>query len=519
MAIKTSPRIKHNGVYYTPIELARFLAKPLITRRNLTVFDPAYGEGALLLAAEKTFQEKGYSPSYAIELYGCDKMPKNGLLKHLPGHHLLKLDFFKYPFAEKFDVILMNPPYVRHDTMSDKRIKGCKKIVDDIHKLKPKSDLWVYFLVKAVNHLNQGGNLGAILPWSFLQADYAREIRKWVAERFDKIQVLALGSHYFDNAKERTILLWLEGFGESVRSIKISFSQRLPERILYCDLPRASWESEEVVYSATHDIDTIVRQYIEEFNFKRFEELADVRIGVVTGADKFFILDVDEAKEKGFLRKHLIPILTSSRELSGLSLNGSKPLKRLLSLTRRQYDDYRNYIRIGIKEKYHLRSHSLRRKPWYSVILGRTPDAFFPYRASYIPYLILNDQDAQCTNSIHRIYFKKLSIEKRKWIQISLLSVPGQLSLEAYSKTYGQGILKIEPKALKRAIVSSGDDDDVGPIYDRISELISLNNKVQAMKVATDFVNQKLGISAELSNSASSALIELQERRRAPLQR
>ena len=513
MATKISSRVKHNGVYYTPIELAKFLAKPLIRPANLKVFDPAYGEGALLLAAERIFNQKRYSPSYAIELYGCDKIPRNGLLKHLPGCQLLKLDFFKYPLDNKFDVIVMNPPYVRHHIMSYRRRKQYQKILEEICRIKSTSDLWVYFLVKAVSHLNRGGNLGAILPWSFLQAEYAREIRKWLAGRFEKIQLLALGSHYFDNAKERTMLLWLEGFGEPARSIKFSFSQNLQEGLLYRDLKRDSWESEEVLYSRTHDIDAIVRQYIEEYNFKRFEEFADIRIGVVTGADNFFILDGDEAIEQGFFHKHLMPIFTSSREFSGLSLNGNKPFKRLLSLTRRQYDHYRNYIRKGIKGQYHLRSHSLRRKPWYSVIQGQLPDAFFPYRASYIPYLVLNDQKAQCTNSIHRIYFKKLSLEKRKWIQISLLSVPGQLSLEAYSKTYGQGIIKIEPRALKRAIVSVGDGDNVGPVYDKISELISLNNKVQAMKIATDFVNQKLGIAAELSNNAFSALTELQERR------
>lgn len=513
MAAKTSSRVKHNGVYYTPTELAHFLAKPLIKPGNLTVFDPAYGEGALLLAAEKIFNERGYSSSYVIELYGCDKIPKNGFLKHLPSHHLLKLDFFKYPLDKKFDVILMNPPYVRHHIISDGRRMALKKIVDEIHGLKSTSDLWAYFLTKSVNHLNRGGNLGAILPWSFLQAEYARDIRKWLAERFEKIQVLSLGSQYFDNAQERTMLVWLEGFGQPARSIKIAFSPNLQEGLLYCDLKSDSWESEEVLYSATHDIDMIVSQYIENYNFKRFEEFADIKIGVVTGADNFFIVDAAEAKERGFLSGHLMPIYTSLRALSGLSLNRTKTLKRLLILSRKHYDHYKNYIRKGIKEEYHLRAHALRRKPWYSVISGQTPDAFFPYRAANMPYLVFNDQDAQCTNSIHRIYFKKLSHEKRKWIQISLLSVPGQLSIEAYSKTYGSGILKVEPGALKRAIASLGNGDNIGPTYNKISKLISQNKRTQAMKVATDFIDQKLGIESELSNNAYAALLELRARR------
>lgn len=513
MAIKTSPKIKHNGVYYTPIELAHFLARPLIRRANLKVFDPAYGEGALLLAAERVFIQKGYSSSYSIELYGCDKIPKNGLLKHLPSRHLLKLDFFKYPLNKKYDLILMNPPYVRHHIISDKKRRDYKKVTDGIHGLKATSDLWAYFLIKAVNHLNQRGSLGAILPWSFLQAEYAHGIREWLAGRFRRIQALALGAHYFNNAKERTMLLWLKGFGKPIHSIKISFAQHPRRDLPYRDLNRDSWGSENVLYSATHDIEQTLREYIKKYNFKRFEDFAEVKIGVVTGADIFFIVDADEAEELGFLKDHLVPIFTSSREISGLSSNGSNPTKRLLSLARGDYRTYTSYIRKGVREKYHKRAHSLRREPWYSVNLGKTPDAFFPYRTSNLPYLIMNDQGVQCTNSIHRIYFKELSDEKKKWVQLSLLSLPGQLSLEAYSKTYGTGILKIEPKALKKAIVYVSEDSDVRPIYGRVSKLISDNNRVRAMEVATDFINQKLGIPTKLSNRAYSVLRELQGRR------
>ena len=50
--------IKSNGIYYTPKKIAEFLVKPLIKRTTQTIFDPAYGEGSLLLAAEKVYKEK-----------------------------------------------------------------------------------------------------------------------------------------------------------------------------------------------------------------------------------------------------------------------------------------------------------------------------------------------------------------------------------------------------------------------------------------------------------------------------
>ena len=58
MANNTATRIKKNGIYYTPSNLAEFLAKPLLNDKNIKILDPAYGEGALLLAAEKILKGK-----------------------------------------------------------------------------------------------------------------------------------------------------------------------------------------------------------------------------------------------------------------------------------------------------------------------------------------------------------------------------------------------------------------------------------------------------------------------------
>src|SRR5437016_1269729 len=89
---------KENGIYYTPAELADCLTKPLVTN-NIAVLDPAYGEGALLLSAEKFCKENKTLSS--IHLYGCDTRPLNGLLKHLPKANLRKIDFFHYSTDNK----------------------------------------------------------------------------------------------------------------------------------------------------------------------------------------------------------------------------------------------------------------------------------------------------------------------------------------------------------------------------------------------------------------------------------
>jgi hypothetical protein len=298
-----------------------------------------------------------------------------------------------------------------------------------------------------------------------------------------------------------------------VKSIKISFSQHLSDDLKYCGITREQWNAHSIIFSNDYDISSILSMYVEDFNFKQFAKYASVKIGVVTGADDFFIMGEKDAKKYFFTKKHLIPIFTSSKEFSGLFLNGNKPIKNLVALPSQGYKVFKDYIIKGVKARYHLRAHSLLREPWYSVDQGEVPDAFFHYRVSRIPYLVLNDQGSQCTNSIHRIYFKeRLSKCEIKWLQISLLSVPGQLSLETYSKIYGS-VLKIEPKSLKNSIAYKSKDQSINSIYNKVSKLLVSGRKDDAMQHATEFINKELKIPNELSLKAHLALMELQNRR------
>lgn len=503
---------RRHGIYYTPSHLANFLVTPLINRKTISVFDPAYGEGSLLLAAENI--ANGDSATRQLALFGCDRAPVNGLLQHLPSSNLMEIDFFDYFSEDKFDVIVMNPPFVRHHLIDREKRKKYQRIIAGIFPIKGTSDLWAYFLVKSCLHLKKGGNIGAILPWSFLQADYAQEIRKWLSENFEEIQLLALSKEYFNDAQERIVLLWLKGYGRRAKSIRIAFSAHTSNPVGYSDLTQEQWKTKTVLYSSSNNIQKILDEYNDKHNFKNFEEYGSVKIGVVTGADGFFILDKELAKKYSFPAKYLIPIFSSSKEFTGLFLNGNVPSKKLVTLPVNGSDKFRDYILEGVKSRYHLRAHSLLREPWYCVDQGKVPDAFFPYRAMRIPYMVLNEQDVQCTNSIHRIYFKgTLSHCEKKWLQVSLLSIPGQLSIEAHSKTYGSGVLKIEPNSLKNAIAYKSDDKSINSIYDKISNLLSVNQKIDAMRHATEFINDKLNVSDELSGKAYSVLIELQQRR------
>ena len=503
---------KNNGVYYTPAPLAKYLASQVIDKPDGKIFDPAYGEGSLLLAAEEILAGKKGGRKRGAQLFGCDLKPVNGLLQHIPSSNLSENNFFEYTCTEKFDVILMNPPYVRHHNLENKSIEKNQDSISSICRLNKRADLWAYFIVKSLALLKPGSSIGAILPWSVLQADYSKDVRKLLADNFEEIKILALGAEYFEEAEERVVLLLMKRYGKTAKSIEISYAKHFTDSFSYWPIDNVQWLSNNVLLSSNYDVKEILSEYFK-LGYRPFENYATTRIGVVTGANRYFIKNAADIKKFGFSEKDLVPIFTTSRDFTGLYLNGTNPHKKLISLNTDNCETYKAYIHEGIEEGVHETAHSQRRKPWYSVDIGKIPDAFFTYRASEVPYLIMNDHGVQCTNSIHRIYFKNLTQIEKKWLQISILSVAGQLSLEASSKVYGGGVLKIEPGSLKKALVYKNDCNSIEAIYERTSKLISEKKKNEAVKLATNFINEKLGIPNNLTSLAESALHEIKSRR------
>lgn len=501
---------KKNGIFYTPSLLADHLVKPFVGSPNKSILDPAYGDGALLLSAERIMKSSNNNSS-AINLFGCDIKPVNGLLQHLPEANLQKLDFFDYPTSKKHNIILTNPPYVRHHYQDNKKISVYRENIEGLDILNNKADLWAFFLVKCAAHLEIGGSMGAILPWAFLQADYAQPLRKWLAENFKEIRVLALTQKYFKDAEERVVLIWMRNYNTKCSKISVGFSKELSDNIVYKEISSSKWLVNKVHVNAELTTDEILNK-IKAIGFSKISNFCTVRIGVVTGAVKYFILSKSEAKMNGFSRKDMLPIVSSVKELNTYLRRGTNLLKRLV-LFKSSNKKIKNYLALGIIRKIDKRRHSELREPWYAVKIGDIPDAFFPYRVSKLPFLAPNTFNIQSTNSIHRVYFKNLTQTQKKWLTLSLSSSYSQLSIENNSKTYGRGMLKIEPSGFNDILVLTRNDRSIDKIYNQFQLLIANNNRDAAMTLATKFIDEKLQIDREFSKSVLCDLEKLQATR------
>lgn len=145
--------VEHFGQVFTPPAVVRQM---LALRRNGgRVLEPSCGDGA-----------------FARELPGCVAIE---LDRRVAPGGALQMDFFAYPESERFDTIIGNPPYVRHqDILPETRARLDMSLFDS------RSNLYLFFIEKCVRQLEAGGELIFIVPRDFIKLTAARQLNAWL---------------------------------------------------------------------------------------------------------------------------------------------------------------------------------------------------------------------------------------------------------------------------------------------------------------------------------------------------
>jgi adenine-specific DNA-methyltransferase len=147
--------VAHLGQVFTRADVvAQMLA---LRHRRGRVLEPSAGDGA-----------------FASQLPGCVAIE---LDQRVAPPNALVMDFFDYPVSEKFDTIIGNPPYVRHqDILVETHERLASPLFDG------RSNLYLYFIEKCVRHLNPRGELIFITPRDFIKLTAARKLNAWLAQ-------------------------------------------------------------------------------------------------------------------------------------------------------------------------------------------------------------------------------------------------------------------------------------------------------------------------------------------------
>ncbi len=203
---------KKDGTTFTPVPLADFLAKKLLTYirpadNPIMINDPACGDGALLMALAGKLSEAGIQ----FNISGSDKNPSftDQTVKQLSNRFADSVIDIKckdliserlgglFSFEKVNDVIIANPPYVRTQVLG---AEYAKKIADSFG-LTGRIDLYYPFLINMTESLRPGGLLGVITSNRFLTTKSGADIRAYLLRNYEILEIIDLGdTKPFDTA-------------------------------------------------------------------------------------------------------------------------------------------------------------------------------------------------------------------------------------------------------------------------------------------------------------------------------
>jgi adenine-specific DNA-methyltransferase len=540
-------RQKALGAYYTPPELAGALVRWAVDSATSRVLDPSHGDGRFLQAAVDRFRDLG-AESPQRRVFGAELDRKAGrrpaaLQAPIPPANLVAGDFFATDLdswgGQRFDAIVGNPPYVRHHLLS-----ADSKRLARIHArragiaLSERADAWAYFCAALLDYLEPHGRLALLLPGAVLHAEYALPLLHALSEVRGRVRLIRVQQRLFEGVSERTVVLLIDGrhANPGVDYREVADAKELDAVLGGKRSGSRGWRNStsmfgESVKAPALRLQTRLRWFVSPDVVDVWErvtampevrllgDVAEIRIGVVTGANKFFVLSEEAASGVRGTGVTTVPIVSRGAWLNAIrwttadhELRADKPSQLLIVEPGARV---RKALKHAIEEAEHAeidkRHHCEQRDLWYCLSDQRAPQLFLPYMASTPPRLVVNHAGATCTNAIHRVDLKKgqpgaAALAAASWTTLH------RLSAELVGRSYGAGVLKLEPNEavqLRLPIVSPGAENLL-----KIERSFVKEGR-EAAQVTADrlLLRERMGLSAKDVAILRDAADELQARR------
>lgn len=463
------------GQFASPPTLAedilRFATGLLSKRKTIRFLDPAIGTGAFYSALRRTSAEK---PS--IEARGFEIDPSYfAVAKELwssTGLQLTLGDFTVQKAEPKYNLLICNPPYVRHHHLanSEKERLHFETSKASGMKLAGLSGLYCYFMGLCHAWMADEGIAGWLVPSEFMDVNYGREVKRYLLE-----EVTLLHVHRFDpsdvqfaDALVSSAIVWFKKakpkkdheviftFGGSLAKPKVI--RRVTRQAL---AQEKKWTRFPVAAVRNLSTEPTIADF---FRIKR---------GLATGDNSYFIMSHDDIVSRQLPREAFRPILPSPRYLDEdvvtSEINGDPKLEKKLFLLdpRRSENEIRRswptlwaYLEEGRARGLHERYLCKHRAVWYGQENRPPPPLVCTYLGrgdskSGRPFrFILNQSQATVANVYLAMYPTPIVAQRmaddpefmrRAW---EILNAITPESLLGEGRVYGGGLHKLEPKEL-----------------------------------------------------------------------
>ena len=389
-----------------------------------SILEPSVGDGIFVESINNRFINDSATVDLTIVDINAEELNKAKKIAKLAKcfnrvtpikGNFLALDHDK---LGKFPLIIGNPPYIKKKSLSTDTIKFCEQC----HKRaglhgKTINNIWTSFVVSCTNLLTDDGIMGLVLPSDLLQVKYAEEIRVYLERMFERLEIFTLDADVFPDIEQQTIVLFAYKkssergtFFFKIADYETGEVKKISSNGLM--ISQSKWTHYNLSPSEIRLLNLLNEQ------LPRISDFVDVKAGIVTGANTYFILSKDKVKAHG-ASSYSLPILSKSRfatqgtdftKAHFRSISEALKPSYLLDLSEKKKINNRlnKYLKygsdLGIPERYKC---SLRYSWFHVPNIGLPPEAFFFKRIHLLPKVIRNVSNVYVTDTAYKINSKK----------------------------------------------------------------------------------------------------------------
>jgi adenine-specific DNA-methyltransferase len=463
------------GQFATPAQLAdevvNYTLSLLSENEKICFLDPAIGTGSFFSALIRAVAPAQIENAIGYEI---DKVYAQ-IAIDLWHETCLKVfigDFLEIDSPKvKPNLIICNPPYVRHQHLSIDKKLALRKVVADKTgiNLSGLSGLYCYFILASHDWMSENGIASWLIPSEFMDVNYGQEIKEFLlnkvtllrVHRFDPLDL------QFDDALVSNSVVWFKkSLPAEQHLVKFTFGGTITKPSLSKYIrpqnlkPSAKWSN-------------IFTHGDKQKSLYKLSDLFEIKRGIATGANEFFILTPEKINKFEIPSDVLIPILPSTRYLHNdevLADNEKNPIvdkpRFLLSCTKSMdeikslYPSVWSYLQSGINagvNKGYLCQH---RSLWYVQEIRQPTKFLCSYMGRQIskaarPFRFIYNESKAIAPNIYLMMYPKPHLSKmiseqpelsrKVWNALNTIPISDMLG---EGRVYGNGLHKLEPKEL-----------------------------------------------------------------------
>lgn len=426
------------GQVFTRRNIADFMVSLFKVKKEARMLDPCFGAGVFIDSLRAAWGE-------GMVLVGMELDKRlfsaYGNTRKSDGCRLICGDFLRYRFRERFDGIIMNPPYIRQEKIDDLKSLGITKAALRRQKLYTavpgNGNLYMYFILKSISLLKPGGELVVIFPDTWQRAANGVGFKEAMERECNIVRTIYVRGEAFVTSALVDVLI--------LKIVKDKTAPCMPEELLRIVDGRIILEE---AGASAHAGSSLLTGFLN---------CAGIRRGITTGNNKMYI-NPPADRVSGELRR---PILSSPRQVSGYTTAGCQT-DELLCLNGAEWQEAGAQAYVAEWKERILKDRSP--KTQYTRIKNgdqgwyRTP--YFCGRGILFGYIVRNDMRfiRMDREMAVRDNFYLITPKIEELLLFALLNNHYTfLQLENSGKRYGAGVLKLQKYDLEGLMLAAPD--------------------------------------------------------------